>query len=72
MYQASVLNSEQNHVDECLTCMMETLNVQDLDSIKLIMDSLAQIHSEKVTCGEIHEDMLAPNMPFFKSIFTDD
>ena len=27
MYQAAILNSEQNPIDECLSCMMETLNV---------------------------------------------
>lgn len=51
MYQASLLCCEKNWVDECLANMLETLNVQDVQSVNLIMESLSQLHCDKVKYG---------------------
>jgi hypothetical protein len=41
MYQASILSCEKNWIDEVLANMLETLNVQDVQSVNLIMESLS-------------------------------
>ena len=58
MYQASVLSSDKNWIDECLANMLETLNVQDVQNVNLIMESLSQLHYDKVKHGSVKTDFL--------------
>ena len=51
MYQASVLAGDKNWIDECLANVLEILNVQDVQNVNLIMESVAQIHYDKVKYG---------------------
>jgi hypothetical protein len=41
MHQAAALSSDRNWVDECLGNMLEILNVQDVQSVNLVMESLS-------------------------------
>lgn len=58
MHQASILASEKNWTDDCLSYMMEILNVQDVSTVNLMLDSLAQIHSDKVKFGAVKTEIL--------------
>lgn len=78
MYQASILRSDQNNLDECLCHMLECINVQDVSSVNLIMESIAQIHYDKVKYGCVKEEILGDesgtffddNQKSFLDIFT--
>mmetsp|Transcript_20173 Transcript_20173/g.30941 ORF Transcript_20173/g.30941 Transcript_20173/m.30941 type:complete len:91 (+) Transcript_20173:49-321(+) len=41
MHQASILFSDKNWIDECLANMLEILNVQDVQNVNLIMESVS-------------------------------
>ena len=53
MYQASILSSDKNWQDECLTGMIQLLNVHDVTSVNYMMESLAKIHYDKVNFGSV-------------------
>jgi hypothetical protein len=58
MHQAAVLSCEKNWVDECLANMLETINVNDVQNVNLILESLSQLHHDKVKFGAIKTDYL--------------
>lgn len=58
MHQAAVLSCEKNWVDECLANMLETINVNDVQNVNLILESLSQLHHDKVKFGVIKTDYL--------------
>jgi hypothetical protein len=41
MHQAAVLSGDKNWIDECLANVLEILNVQDVQNVNLIMESVA-------------------------------
>ena len=41
MHQAAVLSGEKNIIDDCLSNFMEIVNVNDLQSVNLILESVA-------------------------------
>ena len=41
MYQSSILSGDKNWIDECLANFLEILNVQDVQNVNLIMESIA-------------------------------
>jgi hypothetical protein len=47
----NVLAGDKNWIDECLANVLEILNVQDVQNVNLIMESVAQIHYDKVKYG---------------------
>ena len=51
MQQASFLAGERNPLDECTACMLEILNVNDVTNVNLTLESLSQIHHEKLRHG---------------------
>lgn len=51
MHQAAILSGEKNWIDECLANFLEIVNVQDLSNVNLILESIAQIHYDKVKYG---------------------
>jgi hypothetical protein len=58
MYQAGVLSGDKNVIDECLANFLEITNVNDLANINLILESIAQIHYDKVKYGSVRTDFL--------------
>ena len=53
MQQAAMLNGELNPIDECAACMLEIVNVNDVTNVNLTLESLSQIHSEKIKTGRV-------------------
>jgi hypothetical protein len=41
MHQAAILSGEKNILDDCLCNMLEILNVQDVQNVNLIMESIS-------------------------------
>lgn len=58
MYQAGVLSGDKNTIDDCLANFLEIVNVNDLPNINLILESIAQIHYDKVKYGSVRTDFL--------------
>ena len=58
MHQAAILSCEKNDIDECLRRMLGVLNVQDVQNVNHTMDSLSQIHSDKVRLAAMKADLL--------------
>lgn len=72
MYQASILSCEKNWIDECLANMLETLNVQDVQSVNLVLESLSQLHCDKVKYGQVKTDFLNFDPNDVDTFFTED
>lgn len=72
MHQAAILSSEKNGIDECLAGFLEVLNVQDFQSVNLIMDSLSRIHSDKVRLETIKADLLEEDTEGQDTFYTED
>jgi hypothetical protein len=72
MHQASILSSDKNWIDECLANMLETLNVQDVQNVNLIMESLSQLHYDKVKHGQVKTDFLNFDANDVDTFFTED
>jgi hypothetical protein len=58
MQQAAMLNGDMNPIDECAACMLEIINVNDVTNVNLTLESLSQIHSEKIKSGRVKADFL--------------
>ena len=41
MQQAAFLSGERNPIDECTACMLEILNVNDVNNVNLTLESLS-------------------------------
>ena len=52
--------------------MMEILNVQDVSTVNLMLDSLAQIHSDKVKFGTVKTEILNFQPEEADTFFTED
>ena len=52
--------------------MMEILNVQDVSTVNLMLDSLAQIHSDKVKFGTVQTEILNFQPEETDTFFTED
>jgi hypothetical protein len=72
MYQASILSGDKNWIDECLANVLEILNVQDVQNVNLIMESIAQIHYDKVKYGSVKTDFLNFDPNDVDTFFTED
>jgi hypothetical protein len=72
MYQAAVLSGEKNWIDECLANMLEILNVQDMQNVNLIMESISQMHYDKVKYGSVKTDFLNFDPNDADTFFTED
>jgi hypothetical protein len=72
MYQASILSGDKNWIDECLANFLEILNVQDVQNVNLIMESIAQIHYDKVKYGSVKTDFLNFDPNDVDTFFTED
>ena len=59
-----MLNGEMNPIDECVACMLEVINVNDVTNVNLTLESLSQMHSEKIKHGKVKTD-------FFQNDFGD-
>lgn len=51
---------------------MEILNVQDVPNVNLMLDSLAQIHSDKLKFGSVKTDVLKFQLEEADTFFTED
>ena len=51
MQQAALLQGEKNPIDECAAFMMEILNINDVTNVNLTLESLSQIHYDKLRFG---------------------
>lgn len=71
-YQAACLAGEKNPIDDCTTHMMEILNVNDVMNVNLTLESLAQIHSDKVKFGQVKADFLKFDHTDAEDFFTED
>lgn len=58
MHQSAILSGENNWIDECLANFLEIINVNDLPNINLIMESISQIHYDKLKYGSVKTDFL--------------
>ena len=72
MYQASILSGDKNWIDECLANVLEILNVQDVQNVNPIMESIAQIHYDKVKYGSVKTDFLNFDPNDVDTFFTED
>lgn len=72
MYQASILAGSKNWIDECLANILEILNVQDVQNVNLIMESISQIHYDKVKYGTVKADFLNFDPNDGDTFFTED
>ena len=71
MQQAAILNSDLNPVDECSACMMEILNINDVSNVNLTLESLAQIHSDKIKHGRVKADFLTSDFADSESFLSE-
>ena len=58
MHQAAMLNGEMNSIDECTACIMEIINVNDVTNVNLTLESMSQIHCEKVKHGKVKSEFM--------------
>ena len=58
MHQAAILSGEKNWIDECLANFLEIMNVNDHPNVTLIIESISQIHYDKVRFGKVKTDFL--------------
>ena len=58
MHQAAILSGEKNWLDECLANFLEIMNVNDHPNVTLIIESISQIHYDKVRYGKVKTDFL--------------
>lgn len=58
MQQAALLNGDLNPIDECAACMMEIININDVTNVNLTLESIAQIHSDKIKHGKVKTEFL--------------
>ena len=72
MHRAAILASEKNDYDDCLANMLEILNVQDVQNVNLIMESISQIHYDKVKYGSVKTDFLNFDPNDVDTFFTED
>ena len=72
MYQAAVLSGEKNTIDACLANFMEIINVQDAQNVNLIIESLSQMHYDKVKYGSVKTDFLNFDPDETDTFFTED
>jgi len=72
MYQAGVIGSDKNWIDEVLANMLETINVNDVQNVNLILESLSQLHYDKVKYGAIRTDYLNFDPGEADTFFTED
>lgn len=69
---AAFFAGERNPLDECACVVMEILNVNDVTNSNLTLESLSQIHYEKLKHGQIKSDFLRADKSETQSYFTED
>ena len=69
---AAFFSSERNPIDECACNMMEVLNVNDLSNTNLTLESLSQIHYEKLKHGQVKSDFLNFDLSETQQYFSED
>ena len=72
MQQAACFVSETNTMDEVTGFIMETLNINDVTHTKLTLESLSQIHYEKLKHGKVVAEFLSFDHSETENYFTDD
>lgn len=72
MQQAACFVSETNTMDEVTGFIMETLNINDVTHTKLTLESLSQIHYEKLKHGKVVAEFLNFDHSETENYFTDD
>jgi len=53
-----MLNGEMNPIDECTACMMEIININDVENVNVTLESISQIHSDKLKFGKVKASFL--------------
>ena len=69
---AAFFSSDRNPLDECACNMLEVLNVNDLQNTNLTLESLSQIHYEKIKHGQIKSEFLNFDLGETQSYFSED
>lgn len=72
MHQSGVLSGEKNIIDECLVHFLEIMNVNDHPNVTLIIESISQIHYDKVRFGKVKTDFLNFDPNEVDTFFTED
>jgi len=72
MHQSAVLSGEKNWIDECLANFLEILNVNDHPNVQLVIESISQIHYDKVRYGSVKTDFLNFDPNQADAYFTED
>lgn len=66
-----MLNGELNPIDECAACMLEIINVNDVTNVNLTLESLSQMHSEKIKHGKVKTDFFTNDFGDTESYLTE-
>ena len=53
MQQAALLNGDHNPLDRIAAHFVELVNVNDISSVNLTLESLSQIHCDKLKTGKL-------------------
>lgn len=72
MYQAAILASDKNPLDQVSACLMEILNVNDVQNVNLTLESLSQVHTDKLQYGKVKADFLLNDHNNTDNFFSED
>ena len=57
-HQAAILASERNPIDQVCAHLIESLNINDATNANLTLESMAQIHADKLKHGKVVHEFL--------------
>lgn len=56
MQQAAMLTNELNPIDKIAANLLEVININDITSVNLTLESISQIHYDKLRNGKVRQE----------------
>jgi len=71
MQQAALLANELNPIDHVIANMLEIININDITNINLTLESISQIHYDKLRTGKVRNEFIKIDQSETESIFNE-